>query len=76
MPTAAIIIVAPTSKAMVCKARLAKNTFSPLSRDSGGMESVIVNSLMPVIFHIAGALAALNYSIHPWSHACFPLFCT
>ncbi|OVZ94239.1 hypothetical protein CBW54_01405 [Yersinia kristensenii] len=44
---------------MVRKARLAKKTFSPLARDSGGMESVIVNSLIPVIFQIAGVLAAL-----------------
>ncbi|QDW32192.1 hypothetical protein FFE93_003405 [Yersinia sp. KBS0713] len=45
MPTAAIIMVAPTNKAMACKVCFAKKTLSPFVRVSGHLESVMVNSL-------------------------------
>ncbi|RXA94412.1 hypothetical protein EQP49_18940 [Yersinia sp. 2105 StPb PI] len=35
---------------MACKVCFAKKTFSPLVRDSCGLESVIVNSLRPFAF--------------------------
>ncbi|EKN4914014.1 hypothetical protein DVQ33_15475 [Yersinia enterocolitica] len=61
MPAAAIIIVAATNNAMVCKVRLAKKTFSPLARGSGGVEFVIVNSFIPVIVQIGSRL--INFSL-------------
>lgn len=45
MPTAAIIMVAPTNKATACKVCFARKTLSPFDRVSGRLESVMVNSL-------------------------------